>query len=458
MGHSTVVSRSLPTLLVALLMAGAHLAAPSPTHGQAPPPLDTALPFSPARWAGDLLFVSGQVGNVSDEMRLVEGGIRAETRQALEHIRTVLADHGASMDDVVKCTVMLDDIAEWGAMNEVYVEAFSAPFPARSALGADGLALGARVEIECIAHVPEVTAYPVAPAGLENGSFTAEIGGRTIHYAVHGPEGGQGPPLMLVPNSWGLSLEGLRGLFGDLEAYVTVIYFDPRGMGSSGPAATDGDLSAAAVREDFDRLREHLGLDRVHALGWSNGATNLVWLAHEKPETLASAIFVHGTPRFTPADMEALGAREPELFGSLAESLARLESGELGPEEADALLRQVWLHHWFPAMLARPESTGERLQAAFADAELSWRHAAYAQQEVPVLDQRELLGAIPVPSLVIAGAHDMLPPERVEELATGLPRSRFVLFDASGHFAPIEEPHRFVDLVTTFLGNRAPDF
>lgn len=454
MERSTVVAFSRLALFAIVIAAGVPFAAPGAAHGQVP----ESLPFSPARWAGDLLFVSGQVGNVPGEMRLVEGGIQAETRQALGHVRTVLAAHGASMDDVVKCTVMLEDISEWGAMNEVYVQAFSAPYPARSALGADGLALGARVEIECIAHVPEVRAYPLAPAGLENGSFTAEIGGRTIHYAVHGPEGGQGPPLMVLPNSWGLSLEGLRGLFGDLEARLTVIYFDPRGMGASGPADTDEDLSTAAVREDFDRLREHLGLERVHVLGWSNGATNLVWLAHEKPETLASAIFVHGTPRFTPADMGALAAREPELFGSLTESLARLDSDKLSPREANDLLRRVWLDHWFPAMLAHPERTGERLQASFSGAELSWRHARYAQQEVPVLDQRELLGAIQVPSLVIAGAHDMLPPERVEELAIGLPRARFVVFGASGHFSPIEEPHRFVDLVTTFLevGGSAP--
>jgi len=448
MERSTVVSVSRLALLAIVLAAGAPLADPGSVHGQTP----ESLPFSPARWAGDLLFVSGQVGNVPGEMKLVDGGIQAETRQALDNVRAVLSRYGASMDDVVKCTVMLDDISEWGAMNEVYVQAFSSPFPARSALGADGLALGARLEIECIAHVPEVTAYPLAPAGLENGSFTAEIEGRTMHYAVHG----EGPPLMVVPNSWGLSLEGLRGLFGDLEAHLTVIYFDPRGMGSSGPANTDEDLSAAAVREDFDRLREHLGLERVHALGWSNGATNLVWLAHEKPETLASAIFVHGTPRFTPADMEGLAARAPELFARFAESQQRLESGELGRDEANRLLRGVWLDHWFPAMLAHSETTGERLQAAFAEAELSWRHAAYAQQEVPVLDQRELLGTIPVPSLVIAGAHDMLPPERVEELATGLPRARFVVFGDSGHFAPIEEPHRFLDLVTTFLGAGAP--
>lgn len=408
----------------------------------------TQLPFSPARWAGELLYVSGQVGNRDGEMRVVEGGIQAETRQALENVRAILRDHGASLEDVVKCTAMLADISEWAEMNEVYVEYFSAPLPARSALGADGLAIGAAVEIECIAHVPVVAAPVLEPAGLETGSFIAEIAGRRIHYAVHG----EGPPLMVVPNSWGLSLAGLRGLFETLEEHVTVIYFDPRGMGSSGPAVTDEDLSTAAVREDFHAVRERLGLDRVHALGWSNGAANLVWLAHERPETLASTIYVHGAPRFAPADLTAMASRYPAVFEAFATAQERLESGELSTDEENAVMRELFLDHWFPAMLADPQLTRERLDRAFARAELSWRHSSYAQREVPRLDQRPLLKQIPVPSLVIAGRHDAFPPERSEELAVGLPRARFVVFDRSGHFAPIEEPHRFVDLVASFLG------
>ena len=109
------------------------------------------LPFSDAVRVGDLLFLSGQIGTVSG-MTLIEGGIQAETRQTLDNIRAVLERNGSSMDRVVKCLIMIDDMDEWGAMNEVYVTYFDR-LPARSALGADGLALGAEVEIECIATV-----------------------------------------------------------------------------------------------------------------------------------------------------------------------------------------------------------------------------------------------------------------------------------------------------------------
>ena len=111
------------------------------------------LPFSEAVRIGSLLYLSGQVGNVPGTTELVPGGIAAETTQALENIKAIVERNGSSLDLVVKCTVFLADISEWQKMNEVYRTYFSNAPPARSALAASGLALGARVEIECIAVV-----------------------------------------------------------------------------------------------------------------------------------------------------------------------------------------------------------------------------------------------------------------------------------------------------------------
>jgi reactive intermediate/imine deaminase len=112
------------------------------------------LPFSDAVRVGNLLFLSGQIGVDMNTLELPEGGIVPETRQAMENIRGVRERNGASMNDIVKCTAFIDDISDWPAMNEVYVTYFPGRLPARSAFGADGLALGARVEIECLAVVP----------------------------------------------------------------------------------------------------------------------------------------------------------------------------------------------------------------------------------------------------------------------------------------------------------------
>jgi 2-iminobutanoate/2-iminopropanoate deaminase len=108
------------------------------------------LPFSEAVRVGTMLYLSGQIGTDSP-MKLVSGGITPETRQAMENIKATLERYGSSLDHVIKVTVMLADMSEWAEMNKVYVTYFSKHLPARSALGANGLALGARVEIECIA-------------------------------------------------------------------------------------------------------------------------------------------------------------------------------------------------------------------------------------------------------------------------------------------------------------------
>lgn len=110
-------------------------------------------PFTPAVQVGEVLYLAGQIGTSADAQGgVVPGGIQAETRQTMENIRDVLEKSGSSMDKVFKCTVFMADMKEWDAMNEVYTTFFPSHKPARSALGASGLALNARVEIECLAR------------------------------------------------------------------------------------------------------------------------------------------------------------------------------------------------------------------------------------------------------------------------------------------------------------------
>ena len=113
--------------------------------------MPTNLPFSEGVRVGTVLYLSGQIGIPPGSEKLVGGGIKEEARQTMENIRMSLEANGYTMSDVVKCTVMLADISEWGTFNGVYRSFFSDRYPARSALGANGLAMGARVEVECIA-------------------------------------------------------------------------------------------------------------------------------------------------------------------------------------------------------------------------------------------------------------------------------------------------------------------
>ncbi len=111
------------------------------------------LPFSQAVRVDDVLYLSGQIG-VREDGTLPEG-MAAQARQTMDNIAGVLRLAGLTWRDVFKCTVMLDDMADWPAFNQIYVPYFEpGRLPARSALGADGLALGALVEVECMAHMP----------------------------------------------------------------------------------------------------------------------------------------------------------------------------------------------------------------------------------------------------------------------------------------------------------------
>lgn len=143
----------LPVLLLSVAASCAHRR-PAPVQFLNPGTvLPTGFPFSEAVRAGHTLYLSGMVGVEPGTTELVPGGIEAESHRAMENIRMTLEAHGASMGDVVKCTVMLADISEWAAFNEIYRTHFDGRYPARSALGANGLALGARVEVDCIAVV-----------------------------------------------------------------------------------------------------------------------------------------------------------------------------------------------------------------------------------------------------------------------------------------------------------------
>ena len=149
------MSKGLSILTILLASVCVHSQEPAATEflnsGQVVP---TTLPFSEAVRAGDTLYLSGHIGTRPGTQELVSGGIAAEARQVMENIQTSLEAHGYSLENVVKCTVMLADIAEWADFNQVYQTFFPAGrYPARTAFATGGLVLDARVEVECVAAV-----------------------------------------------------------------------------------------------------------------------------------------------------------------------------------------------------------------------------------------------------------------------------------------------------------------
>jgi reactive intermediate/imine deaminase len=152
--HDRCFERRLPVLLAAAVLltgcATTPSSAPVVEFFRKP---DSRLPFSPAVRVGDVVYLSGQIGATADGR--IPAGIEAQARAAMDNLVASARLAGVTMADVFKCLVMLDDMSQWAAFNQVYVTYFDpARLPARSAFGVDGLALGATLEVECMAVAP----------------------------------------------------------------------------------------------------------------------------------------------------------------------------------------------------------------------------------------------------------------------------------------------------------------
>jgi len=155
--HTMVSALALTTIIYWLILATSSKAfaakQASAEYLISPATLAEKLPFSDAVRVGNMLYLSGQIGLDPKTGKLAPGGVAGETRQIMKNIKATLEMYGSSMDEVVKCTIFMDDISKWGEMNKVYVSFFTQHLPARSALGADGLALNSALEIECFATI-----------------------------------------------------------------------------------------------------------------------------------------------------------------------------------------------------------------------------------------------------------------------------------------------------------------
>lgn len=134
-----------------LLLAGPSSAPPAIEHFARPVLNGQKLPFSDAVRVGDILYLSGQIGVGADGK--LPDGIEAQTKQAMDNLGAVLKRAGLGYDRIFHCTAFLADMKDWPAFNKIYVAYFAdGQMPARSAFGANGLALEARLEIECQAY------------------------------------------------------------------------------------------------------------------------------------------------------------------------------------------------------------------------------------------------------------------------------------------------------------------
>ena len=220
--------------------------------------------FSHGAVAGDLIFASGTLGTKPGGIELVPGGIEAETAQALANLEAILAAQGADRRHVAKCTVFLKDMRDYAGMNRAWIAFFGETPPARSTIAAAGLAVGAAVEVECIAQRPSGRSG-VDPERTYQSGFLPR-GADRLYYET----AGEGEVVVLCHGYGGNHAVWFQQLPSLAERY-RVVTWDQRGFGRSSDRTGSAGPDAAAA--DLAALLDHLGVPRAtwSASPWEAG-------------------------------------------------------------------------------------------------------------------------------------------------------------------------------------------
>ncbi len=380
--------------------------------------------FAHAGVADDLIFVSGTLGT-GDGLRLVDGGIGPETTQTMANVGRILEAAGASWDDVVKVSVFLADMDEFGAMNEAYDAVVVGMPPARITIGGAGLALGARVEMECIARRPSRTVGPGSRPALSRKTGFVEHDGESLYYEVVG-DGGM--PLVLSHGAGGNHAAWFQQV-APFAADRTVVTWDHRGYGRStdradrsGPEVAVGDLLA---------VLDHLGIDRADLVGQSMGGWTTVGVALARPTLARSLVLADTLGGFTSDSIAA--ALETRPRGTLSASATLGSHPALG---ADFSAREPERAHLY-------QSLG---QMGSADA------SVIIPRLFAVSHDAAEAGRLTMPVLCLVGDRDPLfPPRSIRAMADLLPDARVVEISGSGHSPYFEDPPAWNGAVRQFL-------
>ncbi|MHB8450800.1 MAG: alpha/beta fold hydrolase [Mycobacteriales bacterium] len=379
--------------------------------------------FSHAGLTEDLVFVSGTLGS-TEGLALAPGGIGPETAQTLRNIERILAGAGAGWDNVVKVSVYLTDMAEFGAMNDAYGAFFTGTPPARITVGGVDLALGARVEIECVARRPARSRSGLQEAPSRT-TGVVEHDGEQIHYEVVGQGG---TPLVLSHGAGGNHASWYQQV-APFAADRRVVTWDHRGFGRStdrgdrsGPDVAVGDLLA---------VLDALGIERADLVGQSMGGWTTVGVALARPPLCRSLVLCDTLGGFTsPAITEALRRRPPgmvdagSLLGAhpaLGEAFSAREPERAHLYQSLAQLGTADLGAILPRLLAVTHDPAEA-----------------ARLTMPVL-------------CVVGDRDPLFPPASIRALADLLPDGRVVEISGCGHSPYFEDPAAWNGVVRQFL-------
>ncbi len=389
--------------------------------------------FAHAGWAGDSLFVSGTLGTV-EGLQLADG-MAGQTTQTLLNMARILEAASATWDDVAKVSVFVADMAEFGEMNDAYSAYFGdVTPPARITVGGCDLALGARVEMECIAGRPaRATGRAATPARrpISRRTLTVEHDGEALFVEVTGEEHRDTrPPLVL---SHGLG--GNHAIWFQQVAHFAgdrmVVTWDHRGFGRSTDRADRSGPDVAAT--DLLAICDHLGIEHPDLVGQSMGGWTVVGAELARPGFANSIVLA-----------DSHGGISSDV---VTEALAAPRRFEATGTDFDTL----GLHPALDASLLERDPARAHLYQLIGD---------FGTIDAPTLmgrlfetrhDADEVAG-IDCPILCLVGERDpLLPPPAIRAVADLLVDARFVEVPGSGHSPYFEDPDLWNALVGRFL-------
>ncbi len=286
-------------------------------------------------------------------------------------------------------------------------------------------------------------------AQLISGEYDAVLNGIRLHYTIRGPSGC--PALIAISGGPGMDARAWDD-FAHIDDFVTIVQIHPRGSGLSDPAPNDAYL-LPDYASDIEALRQHLGLAHPIVMGWSHGGMIAQQFAFTYPDSLSKLILVDTTAFFGEFLSDVAAAvKEFKDQPWFEDSFAALQAEWAGHYQTDEDMAALWareMKFYFRHFGPREEAYHERTQHLPV-------HIAplktFNEREAATMDLRPRLKDVKVPALVIVGRHDFITNVAMaEEMVRHLPNARREIFEDSGHFAVIEEPEKFYEVIKQFV-------
>jgi len=430
----------LPLLFVLALGAASSVPAQPPRINTDDLPRLEA--FSHATRVGDLIFVAGTLGTVGQSFDLAPGGIGPQTTQALRNIEAILVAAGSDLAHVAKCTVYITDMGSFNDMNVAYVAVFGDSPPARATIESPTLALGASVEIECIAERRRSERRQARREQMERSgrrrsrsedTAPSPVGGRiqvpaggedaTVEETIYYEVTGDGEPLVLSHGAG-----GNHAIWFEQVAFFSrrykVITWDQRSFGNSTDHA--GRHNAEAFAADLLALLDHLQIDKAHLAGQSMGGWTTVRFALDHPDRVRSVILADTTGGIVTdevrLDYERLRSGEARAEGEKARAEGRLDEDP----------KRSLLYGQISSLNGeRPTDIGAMLFG---------------------VDYAPRAAELTMPVLMVVGSEDPLfRPQSIRSIANLLPNVRVVEIPGAGHSPYFYQPGQWNRAVLEFL-------